>query len=78
MKPLLAICLVALMAGGGAFAADADELRTMPAKPGSPAEVVAGQQSLRAKLLKLDDLIAGGAKTPSTPSKSVPGTCCVA
>jgi hypothetical protein len=60
-------CVLALSS-----AASGAELRTMPAKPGSPAQIVAWQKNLRAKfakLLKIDDLIASGAKTPFEPKE---------
>lgn len=45
----------------------APAIRTMQARPGSPAEVVAWQEGMRAKfrnLLKIEDLVVGGAKLP--------------
>jgi len=55
-----------------AVAATAGELRTLPAKPGGAAAIVAWQKSLRAKfqkMLKIDDLVAGGAKTAFEPKE---------
>lgn len=65
---ILACSIVAL----AAVAATGAELRTMPARPGSPAGIVAWQKSLRAKfwkLLKMDDLVASGAKIPFEPKQ---------
>jgi hypothetical protein len=63
-----AFCIVAF----ATVAAPAAELRTMPAKQGSPAQIVAWQEDLRArlaKLLKIEDLVASGAKTPFDPKQ---------
>jgi hypothetical protein len=65
---LLGTCIVAL----AVVAAPAGELRAMPVKPGSPAQIVAWQKDLRAKfakLLRIDDLLANGAKTPFDPKE---------
>lgn len=43
------------------------ELRTMPARPGTPSQIVAWQKDLRArfqKMLKIDDLVAAESKIP--------------
>lgn len=65
---ILASCIVAL----ATVAATASELRTLPEKSGSPAEIVAWQKNLRAKLtklLKIEDPIASGAKIPFDPKQ---------
>lgn len=65
---ILALCVVTL----AMVAANAAELRTMPAKPGSPAGIVAWQEGLRAKfqrLLKIDDLVASEATMPFEPKE---------
>lgn len=65
---ILASCALALVSAS----APAADLRAMPARPGSPAQIVAWQESLRTKLtklLKIDDLIARGAELPFDPKE---------
>jgi hypothetical protein len=66
LTAILASHIVAL----AVVAAPNAELRTMQAKPGSPVQIGKWQKSLRAKLqklLKIDNLVASGAKTPFDP-----------
>ncbi|MBI5395708.1 MAG: acetylxylan esterase, partial [Verrucomicrobia bacterium] len=62
-------CYIVTLATVAVLAA---ELRALPAKPGSPAQIVAWQKSLRAKfwkLLKMDDLVASRAKISFEPKE---------
>lgn len=66
---ILASCIIALRP----VAASGAELRTLPAKSGSPAEVIQWQKNLREKfhkLLKIEDLVASEAKIPFNPAQS--------
>ena len=66
---ILASCIIALRP----VATPGAELRTLQAKPGSPAEVVQWQKNLREKfhqLLKIEDLVASEVKIPFDPAQN--------